>query len=290
MYVAGVTHIRRSSGPAVRGEFGGEVVILIVDGSLSDGVDALDSAALFALAEAPRAVVIDVSLADDVSAPGALRRLALTGRHPRDWAGVPVAVAGLDRRDADELSRRPLGSHLVVTTTVRQALSVIMQNSLPTTQSVRLAPHPTAPRASRDLVSRALLDWRLSKHIPAACLIVSELVTNAMIHAGTQIEVTVSEHRQAVRLAVRDRSAVLPLEKADPLDEHGRGMAIVGGLSSARGVMLHPDGGKVVWAVLDAPGSTSPDARQAEGARPRAPRSGRGRPAVAEYPAPPREW
>jgi signal transduction histidine kinase len=140
----------------------------------------------------------------------------------------------------------------MVTASLREALSMVLQASLPSVQTLRLGPHPTAPRASRDFVSRALLDWRLSRRIPAASLVVSELVTNAVIHAGTDIELTVSEHRRAIRIAVRDHGAELPVERRDASAEHGRGLTIVDGLATAWGVLPHADGGKVVWAVIDA--------------------------------------
>ena len=238
-------------GRLVRARSVGPVVVLDATGSLCDVVEDLDCAARYALAEGPRGVVCDLSRVDEVSAPGALEDLALNGRHPRDWPGVPLAVSGLGGRGRETLSREPLGGHLMVTTTLRQALSSVFQASLPGVESLRLAPHPTAPRASRDFVTRTLLDWRLGRHIPAACLVVSELVTNAMIHASTAIDVTVSEHRQAVRLAIRDGAPGLPVEQPVGSDEHGRGMPIVAGMSDAWGVHPHADGGKVVWAVID---------------------------------------
>jgi hypothetical protein len=228
-------------------------VVLDVAGRLSDVVDDMDRATGFALAGQPRGVVCDLSRVVDVSAAGALRRLALNGRHPRDWPGVPVAIAGLSQRAGDALSGKPLGCHLMMTASLRQALSMVLQASLPAAQSLRLAPHPTAPRASRDFVSRTLLDWRMSQHLPAACLVVSELVTNAMTHAGTDIFVTVSEHRQDIRVAVGDGSPDLPVERSGPTGEHGRGLAIVASLSTAWGVLSHTEGGKVVWAVIDGP-------------------------------------
>jgi anti-sigma regulatory factor (Ser/Thr protein kinase) len=109
-------------------------------------------------------------------------------------------------------------------------------------------------RAARDLVSRALVDWRLSQQISDVCLVVSALVTNAMIHAGTDIDVTLAEHRRSVRVAVRDHSHALPVERHGRSDEHGRGLGIVAELASAWGVLPHSDGGKVVWAVFDAAG------------------------------------
>jgi two-component sensor histidine kinase len=103
-------------------------------------------------------------------------------------------------------------------------------------------------------VSRTLLDWRQSQHIAPAALVVNELVMNAITHAQTDIEVTVSAHQQSIRLAVRDHSAYVPVEPRSG-SATGRGMTIIAGLSSAWGVLPSADGGKVVWAVLHA----SPD-------------------------------
>lgn len=247
-------HSRPSTlGQLVRSRSVGSVVILdAADGHLSDVVGELDRATRVALAAEPRGVVCDLSRVDAVRAPGALRGLALNGRHPRAWPGVPLAVAGLGQGGGEALSLKPLGCHLMVTASLRQALSMVLQASLPSVRTLRLTPHPTAPRASRDFVSRALLDWRLSRRIPAGCLVVSELVTNAIIHAGTDIDLTVAEHRRAIRIAVRDHGADLPVERHQASAEHGRGLAIVTGLATRWGVLPHAEGGKVVWAVIDA--------------------------------------
>ena len=85
----------------------------------------------------------------------------------------------------------------------------------------------------------------------------SELVTNAMTHTGTDIDLTVSEHRQAIRIAVRDHGPDLPVDRAGTSHEHGRGLSVVAGLSSAWGVLPHADGGKVVWAMISAATRTS---------------------------------
>ena len=250
-------------GRLVRARSVGQVVVLDAAGALTDVVDDLDRAAQYALAEGPRGVVCDLSKVDKVSDPGALRSLALNGRHPRDWPGVPLAIAGLGQRGRGPLSLEPLGGHLMVTPSLRQALSMVLQASLPGVQSRRLTPHPTAPRASRDFVSRTLLEWRLSQHIASACLVASELVTNAMIHAGTDIDLIVSEHRQAIRIAVRDHSPDLPVEQSGPSEEHGRGLTIVAGMSSAWGVLPDTSGGKVVWAVINAfPRAAQPTSRR----------------------------
>ena len=190
-------------------------------GRLSDVVEQLDLAARFSLAEVPKGVVCDLSSVVEVNAPGALRALATSGRHPRDWPGIPLAVAGLTQRAGDTFGGKPLGGHLMVNASLRASLSSVLQASLPAVESLRLAPDPTAARASRDFVSGALLDWRLSRLISSARLVVTELVTNATTHAGTDIELTVSKYRGAIRLAVADRSPDLPVERQTALTRTG---------------------------------------------------------------------
>ena len=238
--------------PSVEAHLVGPVIVLDVAGPLSDVVEELDHAIRLALAHGPRGVACDMTRVCEVSAPGALLALSKAGRHPRDWPGVPVAVTCLGPRGGKTLRSSPLGGHLMVTTSLPLALSAILESARPAVVSRRLAPHPTAPRAARDLVIRALVDWRLSPLVPDACLVVSELVTNAMIHAGTDIDLTLAEHRRSVRVAVRDHSPVLPVEQHGRWDEAGRGLGIVAELASAWGVLPHPDGGKVVWGVLEA--------------------------------------
>jgi Histidine kinase-like ATPase domain len=238
-------------GPVVTGRTVGQVMVLDVRGRLSDVVEGLDLETRLALATGPRGVVCDLSEVVEVGAPGALRALAAAGRHPRDWPGAPVAMAGLDPRAGERLSGKPMGRHLIVTASVQQALSAVLQIACPAVDSLRLAPHPTAPRAARAFVNRTLTDWRLSKHIATTALVVSELVTNAMTHAETDIDLTLSAHRGAIRVAVRDRCPDLPILQQPGLEAHGRGLILVAGLSRAWGLLPTADGGKVVWAVLD---------------------------------------
>jgi hypothetical protein len=235
-----------------RSHVSGRVVVLQVAGPLSDAVEGLDLATRCALAQDPRGVVCDLSQAVEVGESGALRGIATAGRHVRDWPGVPVAVGGLAPRYGARLRRMPLGDHLVVTDSLPAALTRVMQMSCPTVDSRRLAPHPTAPRAARDFVSRTLLDWGLGHRIPAACLLASELVSNAVLHAQTHLELTVAEHRASLRLAVRDHSRDMPLAGHGRGEARGRGLTLIEGLSSAWGILPAADGGKVVWAALDA--------------------------------------
>jgi hypothetical protein len=63
----------------------------------------------------------------------------------------------------------------------------------------------------------------------------------------------------ALRLTVRDYGRTLSRLRPSALELHGRGRSVVAGLSRAFGVMPTADGGKVVWAVLEAPPATPVD-------------------------------
>ena len=55
-----------------------------------------------------------------------------------------------------------------------------------------------------------------------------------------------------LRLTVRDNSPELPRQRFSQFDLHGRGLSVVSSRSRAYGVLPTADGGKVVWAVLNA--------------------------------------
>jgi anti-sigma regulatory factor (Ser/Thr protein kinase) len=101
-------------------------------------------------------------------------------------------------------------------------------------------------------VSRTLLDWGLGRLIPSASLVVSELVTNSTIHAGSGVDLSISWDLEALRLTVRDNSPELPRQRFSRFDQNGRGLSVVAGLSRSFGVLPTADHGKVVWAVLNA--------------------------------------
>ena len=228
-----------------------QVVVLEFAGKLGGVIEDLDRSIQLALADGPRGVVCDLSAVYEGAEPGAVELLAKAGRHMRDWPGMPIVVAGSKRRVREVLRVHPLGGHLILAASVPEALSAVLETPLPVVEWQRLAPHPTAPRASRNFVSRTLLDWGLGRLIPSASLVVSELVTNSTIHAGSDVDLSISWDRDALRVTVRDNSFELPRQRFPRFDQNGRGISVVAGLSRAFGV-LPTDDGKVVWAVLNA--------------------------------------
>jgi hypothetical protein len=232
---------------AIRG-----VVVLEVAGRLSDVVEDLDRAIQLALAEGPRGVVCDLSGVLEGAVPGAVGVLATAGRHVRDWSGIPVAVACPDPRVRAALDTHPLGGHLIVTESVFCAVSAVLATPTPAVEWLRLAPHPTAERAAREFVTRTLVDWGLDRLILSAEFVVSELVSSSTTQATTGIDVSVAWNLGALRLTVGDNSPHLPRARYTHFDLYGSRLTAVAGLSRAFGVLPSVDGGKVVWAVLNA--------------------------------------
>lgn len=249
-----------------------QVVVVEVAGALADVGESLDRAIQLGLAEVPRGVACDLSAVSDGPLLEAVELLATAGRHVREWPAIPVAVACPDPRVREALNRHPLGGQLIVAHSILSALTEVLATPALAVEWLRLAPHPTAPRASRDFVTRTLMDWRLGGVIASASVVVSELVTNSTMYAGSDIVLSIAWDQGALRLTVRDNSPRPPHQRHRALALHGRGLTIVAGLSRAFGVLPTAEGGKVVWAVLDAP------------RRPHALRSGRSGSAIKEYP------
>ena len=228
-----------------------QVVVLEVAGRLADVVEELDLAIQLALADGPRGVVCDLSVVFEGAEADAVELLAAAGRHVRDWPGTPVAVACPDPKVREALRAHPLGGQLIVTASILPAVSAVLATPVLAVEWLRLAPHPTAPRASRNFVARALPHWGLDLLVHSASLVVSELVTTSTIQAGTDMTLSLTWNPGALRVTVRDESPDPPRPWFSELDRDGRGLSVVAGLSRADGVLPTADGGKVVWAVLD---------------------------------------
>lgn len=114
----------------------------------------------------------------------------------------------------------------------------------------------SAPRARR-LVRLALDVWGLPGVQDAAELVVSELVTNAVLHAQSdRVRVSVTRlGAEQVRVAVVDLSKDRPaVRAAGEEQESGRGLGIVEALSGGRWGVDPLPCGKRVWATLSPEG------------------------------------
>jgi anti-sigma regulatory factor (Ser/Thr protein kinase) len=121
---------------------------------------------------------------------------------------------------------------------------------------------PAAPQsagAARRFATAALAEWRLAALADDVDLVISELITNALLHArgdrrvaaGAGIRLDLEYDGKAVTCRVADGSALPPTpEQAGDTAESGRGLLLVDALSAAWG-WSHESAGKVVWARFD---------------------------------------
>jgi two-component sensor histidine kinase len=98
-------------------------------------------------------------------------------------------------------------------------------------------------------VALALEDSRWSGDHDTVLLLASELVTNAVRHAATPFELTVSVNGRGVVVAVVDQDRRHPPRLCDPgpEDTHGRGLRIVEELSESWGTESMAGDAKRVW-------------------------------------------
>jgi GAF domain-containing protein/anti-sigma regulatory factor (Ser/Thr protein kinase) len=117
---------------------------------------------------------------------------------------------------------------------------------------IMLPPTGQSASAARRAVEEALSNGEQSSLLDEALLLVTELVTNAVIHAGTDIELTIETSVHGVRVEVVDRSpGSLPIVKGAPGEtrEGGRGIFLLDALAAEWGTR-HFGHGKSVWFEL----------------------------------------
>ncbi|MFF2505516.1 ATP-binding protein [Streptomyces sp. NPDC058067] len=121
--------------------------------------------------------------------------------------------------------------------------------------SFELAPHPGSAAQARKLTRAHLRGWAVCDDTcDAAALVVSELVTNAIVHtASRRIVCELHDGHDRVRIAVRDEGwspgAPHPGRRVAPEEEHGRGLLLVAAVSTAWGAQ-ETGPGLLVWAEL----------------------------------------
>ena len=110
----------------------------------------------------------------------------------------------------------------------------------------------TSPALARRWASRVLASWRVPESQQSdMLLVVSELTTNAVIHAHSAFVVVVHQSADGLGVAVGDNHTAVPSRRSPSPDRvDGRGLRIVQTLTRKWGVRRVPGDGKIVWAKL----------------------------------------
>jgi hypothetical protein len=227
------------------------VWLVEVDPPYDDMVDEVDHSIQLALAECPRGVVVSFTGPVAGTSDQALDLLASTGRHVADWPVVPVVLASREGSAATLLAGRPGAEHLSYASSMLHGWTQVMTRRAPPSAHLRLGSGAMAARCARRFLIRCCLDWGLNQHLASGPLVVSELVTNAIQHANTDIDVILAGDGARLRVGVRDRNPAPPVTRVTAPDASGgRGLRVVQALARGSGALPTVDGGKFVWAVL----------------------------------------
>ncbi len=112
---------------------------------------------------------------------------------------------------------------------------------------MRLPARPASVPAARRFIVDALRSWGAPEVADVVRLLASEIVTNAIVHARTNVVVIIVVTPPIVRVEVSDDAERYPeMRRADEEATSGRGMTLVDALASAWGVQP-ANGGKCVW-------------------------------------------
>ncbi len=110
---------------------------------------------------------------------------------------------------------------------------------------VHLAPEPRHVGVARRWVAERLPDFTEDVR-DVVTLLTSELVTNVVVHARTELDLRLTLTERDVLVGVHDLD-LGRTELPGPERDGGRGLSLVQGLASAWGHLQHAEGGKTFW-------------------------------------------
>jgi anti-anti-sigma factor len=208
---------------------------------------------LKAIADQPSVVIVDLDRLE-LRKTYTLSVFAVVARRTGEWSGVPmVLVAGPDLGQRIRVHARAIARFLPVCPTIDAAVAAARQPPQRRITRLRLGVHPYVAATARRLVAATCEVWDCTDITEDAVAITSELVSNAVVYAGTESELRLELRRDVLTVALVDGSPRPPvLQRANGDDErqNGFGLRIVDSLASAWGWVPHSNGGKVVWTVL----------------------------------------
>ena len=164
------------------------------------------------------------------------------------WPIARLVLFGADAHGTDRLQACRVPDSVPLARTVDEAAALVGTRPVRLSCGVDLAPVSMSVHRARDVLRDACRRWGIPERQDAAA-VVTELVMNAVEHAGTPIRLRLVLDRTGLRVSVRDRRPG-PLPDPGTADvAHGRGLRTVARLSRTWGVLLYGDG-KAVWAQL----------------------------------------
>jgi len=196
-------------------------------------------------------VLLDRSLPGGLAAVPGLRllhpdlRVALTSSLPANQVTRAAAEVGAVGSLAKDIPIRLLAGAL-------RDLGTLVEGAERALRTARrcLPKADESVRASRQLTHGTLARWCDPSVHETALLLISELVTNGVRHAESDVVVRLAIGADTIRIEVDDRSPEMPVVRSPgPTDLGGRGLRIVDELARRWGVVARRTG-KCVWFEL----------------------------------------
>ncbi|MEU4421077.1 ATP-binding protein [Actinoplanes sp. NPDC024001] len=195
----------------------------------------------------PPALILDLTdLADRHAASVPIWLTAAAAGRRMDPSVRVMACVAPDTGLADRLGAR---KNLQAFSSLAQAYRAATENPPSGDRfQLDLIPDGTAAPFARAMVTEACSSWGMPDLWDRGLLVITELVVNAVVHAGTAIRAVVSCRRAALHISVYDRDPRLP-RTGDARTGPRQGLRVVDAAASAWGALPTEDG-KVVWAIV----------------------------------------
>jgi anti-anti-sigma factor len=205
------------------------------------------------LAQQPPAIICDLAQVEAIDSLCA--GVFVSIRHPAlGWPATALVLCGVRPAVAAILVRHGVMPHLAMYPSLDQALANARARPPRLGARLTLGPVPTAAAAGRQFVGEVCGHWGLQVLAEPAALLASELVTNAVVHAHTALELRVELRGSRLQVAVHDQDPnLLGLLAAKDGTGRGLGLQIVDQVAKAWGVRQDGARGKSVWFTLDLP-------------------------------------
>jgi len=203
------------------------------------------------MADQPRAVIVKLQKLVLAKAY-TLSVFTSVARQTAGWSGIPlILVTGTGHTREVQQHYQVVARFIPVFPDLPSAMASMHQPPSRQVMRLHLAADPYSSVVARRFVASTCELWRSEEISDDAVAIVSELVSNAVLHARTNSVLRLELRRQLLTVALADGDPTFPVRcSSPPTEPGGLGLGIIDTLATAWGTNPTSNGGKIVWATI----------------------------------------